>query len=440
MVKRIFSIFFICFLILLSVVSPISTSAYEITSFDITAESGMLVSLDTGEVLWEKNANQKVYPASITKIMTAVLMVESDKWDPTAKVTLTQEAFDICLGTGLSVSLLNVGEEFTQLDLLYTVLLSSFGDCTYLAASIFGGSIDGFVEMMNQKAQELGLSGTHYSNPVGLHDEGTYTTARDTHKLTLYAKKFDILNEVTSKSRYKLVTTSGTTRTLSTTNFLLDNSTRYYYQYAKGFKTGYTDVAGRCLVSTASYNGYTYMCILFKCPNNRNNRHEFLESRELYRWAFNNFTFKEIANSSEQVFEIPLKLSLDTDFVPLYFKEPFVSVLPKEADDSTIVVKPHFENETATAPIKKGQVLGYAEIIYAEKVIGKVDLIANEDIKQSKLLYFFEVVKNFFTSKAMKFVYIIIGAIIVGFILVCIKLNMPRKKKKIKYVPYKDDK
>lgn len=440
MVKRIFSIFFICFLILLSVVSPISASAYEITSFDITAESGMLVSLDTGEVLWEKNANQKVYPASITKIMTAVLMVESDKWDPTAKVTLTQEAFDICLGTGLSVSLLNVGEEFTQLDLLYTVLLSSFGDCTYLAASIFGGSIDGFVEMMNQKAQELGLSGTHYSNPVGLHDEGTYTTARDTHKLTLYAKKFDILNEVTSKSRYKLVTTSGTTRTLSTTNFLLDNSTRYYYQYAKGFKTGYTDMAGRCLVSTASYNGYNYMCILFKCPNNRNNRHEFLESRELYRWAFNNFTFKEIANSSEQVFEIPLELSLDTDFVPLYFKEPFVSVLPKEADDSTIVVKPHFKNETATAPIKKGQVLGYAEIIYAEKVIGKVDLIANEDIKQSKLLYFFEVVKNFFTSKAMKFVYIIIGAIVVGFILVCIKLNMPRKKKKIKYVPYKDDK
>lgn len=440
MVKRIFSIFFICFLIILSVISPLSASAYEITTFDITAESGMLVSLDTGEVLWEKNADKKVYPASITKIMTAVLMVESDKWDPTAKVTLTQEAFDICLGTGLSVSLLNVGEEFTQLDLLYTVLLSSFGDCTYLAASIFGGSIDGFVEMMNQKAQELGLSGTHYSNPVGLHDEGTYTTAQDTYKLTVYAKKYDILNEVTSKSRYKLVTTSGTTRTLSTTNFLLDNSTRYYYQYAKGFKTGYTDVAGRCLVSTASYNGYNYMCILFKCPNNRNNRHEFLESRELYRWAFNNFTFKEIANSSEQVFEIPLKLSLDTDFVPLYFKEPFVSVLPKEADDSTIVVKPHFENETATAPIKKGQVLGYAEIIYAEKVIGKVDLIANEDIKQSKLLYFFEVVKNFFTSKAMKFVYIIIGAIVVGFILVCIKLNMPRKKKKLKYVPYKDDK
>ena len=439
MPKRIFSIFFICFLILISVFAPISASAYEVTSFDITAEAGMLVSMDTNEVLWEKNADQKVYPASITKIMTAVLMVESDKWDPNAKVTLSQAAFDICLGTGLSVSLLDVGEEFTYLDLLYTVLLSSFGDCTYLAADIFGGSIESFVGLMNNKAQELGMTGTHYSNPVGLHDEGTYTTARDTYTLANYAKQHEIINEVTSKSRYKLVTTKGTSRTLSTTNFLLDSATGYYYPYATGFKTGYTDKAGRCLVSTASYNGYNYMCILFKCPNNRDNRYEFLQSRELFRWAFKNFSFKEIANSTEPVCEIPLELSMQTDFVPLYFKEPFISVLPNEADDSTIIVKTHFENETATAPIKKGQKLGYAEIIYAEKVIGKVDLIANEDIQSSGLLYFFKYVKDFFTSNFMKFVYLAIALVILGFILVCIKLNIPKKRKKVKYIPYKEN-
>ncbi len=440
MVKKTFSIFFICFLIILSVFSPISASAYEVTGFDITAESGMLISLDTGEVIWEKSPNKKVYPASITKLMTAALMLESDKWNPTEKVTLSQSAFDICLGTGLAVSLLDVGEEFTQLDLLYTVLLSSFGDCTYLAAEIFGGSVDGFVKMMNDKAAELGLSGTHYGNPVGLHDEETYTTAKDTYILSSYVKKFDLINEVTSKSRYKLTTAKGTTRTLSTTNFLLDNSTRYYYSYADGLKTGYTDKAGRCLVSTASYNGYNYMCILFNCPNNPNNRYEFLESRELYRWAFNNFTFKEIAKSSEPVFEIPLELSFETDFVPLYFKEPFVSVLPKDADDSTIIVKPYYNNETATAPIKKGQVLGYAEVIYAERVIGKVDLIANEDIASSSLLYFFKYVKDFFASDAMKLVYLVIALLIVGFILIMIKLNLPRKKRKIKYIPYKDEK
>ncbi len=439
MPKRIFSIFFICFLIITSVFAPISASAYEVNSFEITAEAGMLVSLDTGEILWEKNADQKMYPASITKIMTAIIMVESEIWDPNAKVTLTKAALDKTLGTGLAVSLMNEGEEFTQLDLLYMVLLSSFGDCAYLAADIYGGSLEGFVEMMNNKAKDLELNGTHYSNPVGLHEEETYTTARDTYKLAVYAKKYDIINEVTSKSRYKMTTTKGTTRTLSTTNFLLDQSTNYYYQYATGFKTGFTNAAGRCLVSTATRNGYNYMCILLKCPNKPNvKRYEFVESRELYRWAFNNFSFKEIAKSNEPVCEIPVEQSLQTDFLPLYFDKPFISVLPNEADDSTIVIKTFFENETATAPIKKGDVLGYAEIMYAEKVIGRVNLLAGEDVKASAILQFWELVKEIFTSKYMKVVYIIIAAIIVGFILVMIKLNWPRKKRKVKYIPYKE--
>lgn len=442
MPKKVFSIFFICFLIITSVFAPIQASAYEVTSFEITAESGMLVSLDTGEVLWEKNADKKMYPASITKIMTAIIMVESDIWNPEGKVTLTKAALDKTLGTGLAVSLMDEGEEFTQLDLLYMVLLSSFGDCAYLAADIYGGSLDGFVDKMNLKAQELGLNGTHYSNPVGLHEEETYTTARDTYKLCVYAKKYDVINEITSKSRYKIVTTKGTTKTLSTTNFLLDRSTNYYYQYATGFKTGFTNAAGRCLVSTATKDTrgktYNYMCVLFKCPNSNQKRYEFVESRELYRWAFNNFSFKEIAKSNEPVCEIPVEMSFETDFLPLYFKKPFISVLPNEADDSTIVIKTHFKNETATAPIKKGDVLGYAEIMYAEKVIGKVDLIANDDIKASGLLQFWEFVKNFFTSKYMKAVYLIIVLAIVGFIAVMIKLNWPRKRKRMKYIPYKE--
>ena len=180
------------------------------------------------------------------------------------------------------------------------------------------------------------------------------------------------------------------------------------------------------------------MCILLKCPNSPQKRFEFAESRELYRWAFNNFSFGEIAKSNEPVCEIPVEMSLETDFLPLYFEKPFISVLPNEADDSTIVIKTHFENEAATAPIKKGDVLGYAEVMYAEKVIGKVALIAGQDVKVSGLLQFWELIKDIFTSKYMKAVYLIIVAIIVGFILVMIKLNWPRKKRKVKYIPYKE--
>ena len=225
MLKRIFSVFFAVLILSFCVFTPITASAYEVTSFEITAKAGMLVSLDTGEILYQNNIDKKVYPASITKIMTALLIIESDKWNPDAKVTITKEILDMVLGTGLAVSLLEEGEEFTQLDMLYMVLVSSYGDITYLAAEIFGGTVDNFVDMMNKKADELGLKGTHYSNPVGLHEEETYTTVRDIYTLTKYALQYDIFKTVTSKDRYKVQTAKGTTRTLSTTNFLLDNTT-----------------------------------------------------------------------------------------------------------------------------------------------------------------------------------------------------------------------
>lgn len=441
MLKKTFSIIFISFLLILSIFSPLTASAYEVTSFEITAQAGALISLDTGEFLYEKNVDQKVYPASITKIMTAVLMLESDKWNPEGKITLNKDSLDIILGTGLASSLLKEGEEFTQLDMLNMVLVSSWGDITYLAAEYYGGTIENFVEMMNQKAQELKLTGTHYSNPVGLHEEGTYTTVRDIYLLSEYALQYEPFATATSLPRYKLVTTAGTTRTLSTTNFLIDTTTNYYYKYASGIKTGFTDEAGRCLVSTASYNGYNYICILMGCPNSPAKRYEFAESRELYRWAFNNFSFKEVAKSDEPICEIPVEYSLETDFVPLYFKKPFLTILPNDADQSTLVVETTFKNEVAKAPIKKGDVLGYAEISYAEKVIGRVDLVAGNDVQSSNILIFATKIKDFFTSVYMKLLYVLIAIIVIVFLIMCIRLNINRgKKRKVRYIPYNKEK
>ena len=436
MVKKTFSIIFICFLTILTVFTPLTASAYEVTGIDISAKAGMLISLDTDEILFEKNINQKVYPASITKIMTAVLMLESKKFDPKAKIKINQACLDVVLGTGLSVSLLKEGEEITHLDLLYTVLLSSYGDCTYLAAEYFGGSYENFVKMMNDKAKALGLTGTHYSNPVGLHEEETYTTVKDTYVLTKHALQYELFKTVTSASRYKITTTKGTTRTLSTTNFLLDKATNYWYQYASGVKTGFTEAAGRCLVSTASYNGYNYMCILFGCTNSTAKRYDFYESKELYRWAFNNFSYKEVANSDEPVCEIPVELSMETDFVSLYFKKPFSTILPNGADQSTLVVKNSFISETVDAPIKKGDVLGQAEIYYAEKKIGTVDLVAGNDVEKSNLLMMARVFKDFFTSNYMKFIYVLLIIIVVIFIFLFFYINRGRKKRKVKYIPY----
>lgn len=438
MPKRLFSIIFTVILVFSVILTPLTVSAYEITGIDITAKAGILVSMDTGEILYSNNIDQKMYPASLTKIMTVTLMLESERYDPAGKITMTKEAQDLVLGTGSAVSNFKVGEEITQLDLVYTVLMSSFGDCAYFAAIYYGGSVEGFVGMMNEKAAELGLTGTHYSNPVGLHEEENYTTVRDVCTLMTYALKNETFNTVCTASRYTIEATNmSDKRTLSTTNFLIDNTTNYYYQYAKGGKTGYTDEAGRCLASFASFGGYNYMCVLMNCPPNADRRYEFVESAELYRWAFNNFSFKEVANSTDPVCEMPVELSLDTDFVSLYFEKPFVTVLPNEADDSTIVVKTHLNAESVEAPVKKGEVLGTAEVIYAEQVIGTVNLVAGGSVKESKLLIALKYVKSFFSSVYMKVVYILIALAVVIFILMVIRLNMARiRKRRVKYIPY----
>lgn len=436
MFKRVFCVFLTICLIF----APILTvNAYEPSGIEITANAAMLVSLDTDEVLYEKNADQKVYPASITKIMTTLLMLESSKYDPQAKIAMSEEALDLISGTGSSVSLLEAGEEITQLDLVYMVLMSSYGDCSLLAAIYYGGSVENFVAQMNSRAAELGLTGTHYENPIGLHHEENYTTARDTYVLTKFALQNETFKEVCGSTRHTVNTSKSGSRVLSTTNFLQDNTTNYYYQYAKGVKTGYTDEAGRCLVSTASYNGYNYICVVFGCPPNEKNH--FTESKELYRWAFNNFEFKKVADTANPITEAGVELSLDTDFVSLYVEEGFVSILPKDADDSTISIVPKPTSQTVDAPIKKGQILGTADIIYAEEIIGTVNLVANEDIEKSTMLTVLRAVKNFFTSSYMKIVYVLIVLAILIFIIAVFKMNSKKsKKRKIKYMPYDKDK
>ena len=436
MVKKIFSlILIVCMVFCLT----FTANAYDPTGFDLNAKVALLASLDTDEILYSKDGDKRVYPASITKIMTTILMLEDESFDPDAKVTMTDEVLKMIRGTGSAVSNFKAGEEFTQKDLVYTVLMSSFGDCTYLAAIEYEGSVENFVAKMNQKAKELGLKNTNYVNPIGLHDENHYTTANDTLKLAKYALKNKLFKEVCETTKYTITTNYTEKRTIVTTNFLQDPNTNYFYKYAKGVKTGYTDEAGRCLVSTASYNGYNYICILFGCTPRGAQRYEFLDSKNLYRWAFNNFELKTVADTQNPVCEIEVTLSSQTDFVPLYVEKSFSSVLPKEADDSTIEIRPKPFKDSVQAPIKKGQVLGTADIVYAENVIGTVNLVAGEDVKKSFWLSTFDSIGKFFSSVYMKIVYAIAALAVLAFIISLIVLNSGRgKKRKVKYIPYNE--
>ena len=156
MKKTIFSIIFTIIIILSSIFVPFTVGAYEVTEFEVTADAGALISLDTGEFLYEKNLDKKIYPAAITNIMTAVIVLESEKYADSNTITMTEEALNEILGTGCAVSHLKAGEIITHLDLVHLITVTSCGDCSLLAAKYFGGSVKGFVKMMNEKAKELG--------------------------------------------------------------------------------------------------------------------------------------------------------------------------------------------------------------------------------------------------------------------------------------------
>lgn len=417
-----------------------NASAYQVTGFEVTAKGAVLLSLDTDEILYSKNLDGKVYPASLAKLLSAIVVIENTPDLDKEMITMTQAAEYEILGTGASVVGFKVGEQVTAREALAALLIHSGGDCAIAIAHHYGGDSAGFMKMVNAKAQEIGMKNSKFGNPVGLHDENTYTTVNDLILLTKYALKYDIIMEIANQPRYTMKPTNMSgERHLATTNMLIDNTTAYYYTFADGLKTGFTDEAGRCLISTATYNGYKYLCILTGCKNDWNNRIEFLETANLYRWAFNNFSYKTIIEATEPITELPVRLSAETDFVSLYANKPLRAIFPDKADLSTVKIIPKIDYKSIDAPVKKGTVLGSAQVIYAEQVIGNVELVAGSDVEASTLLIIGDKVLSVVTSSIFLGFLGVIGAVILIFIIWIIIINRKPKKRKVRYIPYNED-
>ncbi len=435
MLKKL-SIYILSFILIISILScPVY--AYQINGFTLNAKTAILYSLDTGDILYSQNADTLVYPASLTKMLAAMVLIENTPDLDSEILTYTKQANNEILGTGSVVIGLKIGEQITARQALYCLLVSSGGDVAYAIAHHYGGSTDGFVALMNEKAKEIGMTSSHFGNPVGLHDEETYTTGNDILTLTKYALQYDIFKEVTSTVRYTLPATNMSgERHYSTTNYLINPTTNYYYQYASGVKTGFTTEAGRCVVSTASYGGYNYLCVIMGCDNADGRRHEFIDSRSLYRWAFNNFEYKSILDTTKPITEIEVELSLDTDHIPLYAEKNLAQIFPKNADTSTVTIKPNLFSQKIDAPVTAGTLLGTADVIYSEEKIGTVNLVAGETVNSSFILVAVRILKNIFASTAFKIVLAVIILAILVYIGMIIKLNSGKKNhRKVKYIP-----
>ncbi|MBR6743404.1 MAG: D-alanyl-D-alanine carboxypeptidase [Clostridia bacterium] len=436
MKKRIISLILI-FIIVFSLFSPTTASAYQITGVDLHCEAAMLVSLDTGDVLFTKNAQKRMYPASITTLLTAVVVIESAEDFENGTITYTKSANNLILGTGSVVLGLKVGEEIAVKDAVAATLVSSCGDAAYALAEHIGGSKEGFAELMNQKAQEIGLTNSHFTNPIGLHDEEHYSTAEDIYILAKYAFSNEFIKKCLSSASYKLgATNMRPEKTIVTSNLMINPNTSVYYKLAVWGKTGFTDEAGRCLVSIASNQGYNYIAVTLGTATPGGVRYEFLDSANMFRWAFNNFEYKSVLAKNTPVAEAKVELSFETDHVTVGLEGGLEALLPKDADSSTIKIKPRLSSDTFKAPIEKGQKMGEADIYYAEEKIGTVNLVATRQVKANGFLIIARSLKDFLTSTVMKIVYVAVALAIIIFTIVVIEINHSKKRhRKVKYKP-----
>ena len=249
-------------------------------------ESVYLFNLDTGKPILRQNSDQQRYIASLTKMMTALLFLESGK-DMNAEITiptsLTQEFKDIQNANGSTMNL-RIGETVRRIDLLYGLLVASANDAaSVIASDVSGGDLTAFVARMNARASQLGCTTTHFSCPHGLYDANNYSTARDLAKIALACYANPTYRQVADTVRYQLPATNvHETRTITTTNKLLQPGSAAYRSYAHGMKTGFTTKAGRCFVTFAQQDGHTYGLVIL----GSNSQNIFREASELLDWAF----------------------------------------------------------------------------------------------------------------------------------------------------------
>ncbi len=390
----------VIFTVLICLFAPFFSVYAEYTPpFEVSAEAVYMVNLDTDTVVYQKNANKKMYPASLTKIMTTILAYENTTDLDNTMVKCGATVWDEFMGMNVSHAGIIPGEERSMRDLIYCMMLPSANEAASIVASYIGGSRSDFVAMMNEKAQELGAVSTHFVNPHGLHDDEHYTTAQDMYLITKYAMQIPGFMDVAATPTYTLVASNKRgTQYINTTNRMQVQGSDVYYPYIRGIKTGTTDEAGRCFISTATKDGYTYLIVLLGAPINdaQGNRYEenkaFADTKQLYQWAFDSFEVKELLNNEQPITEVPLKLNWDKDYLHLRPETGFTALVPKSVGEGDVIHRfnvPSFVN----APVKKGDVIGTVELMVMGARVGSVNLLAEESAERSDILYWFEILK-----------------------------------------------
>ena len=326
-------------------------------------ESVYLFNADIDKPILDQNAGQQRYIASLTKMMTALLFLESGKdlnEEITIPTSLTQEFKDIQNANGSTMNL-RIGETVRRIDLLYGLLVASANDAASVIANDVAGSLPNFVAMMNQKAQELGCTSTSFTCVHGLYDYGNVSSARDLALIASACAANETYMKIANTLSY----------ILPATNLMLNPEYPYYRDYIRGMKTGFTTLAGRCYVTFAQKNGHTYGLVILGSDLDN----IYKEASELLDWAFASFADRRLVDTTTPLTTVPLTKCRSAEAVELYAAEPVSGY--GHADDK--VTYSFALPERVSATVKADAVLGQATVYLDGYEVGTVDLVTHQE-------------------------------------------------------------
>lgn len=421
---------------------PAAAISYE-PDFTLTSKAVYLENLDTGLVLYEKNTDQQMYPASLTKIMTAILVLENVKDLDQETAAYPMWIQDMLYGTNASLGGLIVGEKLTIRQLLTSALVQSGNESAMILAGYVGSGgmadfmprdITSFVEMMNDKAKALGCTGTHFTNPTGLHSDNHYSTARDMAIMAKYAMQNPVFASLVKNYAVQLGQTNKHSDLWQySTNKMLLTSSPYYYAPVVGIKTGSTDEAGRCVISQAEDNGYRYFCVVMGAPSTTAEPFpNFIETRQLYRWAFGTFSLKTLLEQGELMAEVPVKYSGDGKIAKLAVKDDVVKLLRNDISSDSIIYHTELP-ESIEAPVAAGDSVGTLHIMLMGEEIGTAELVATQDFSLSWFRKALGTIGALLSSTTAKIILIVVVLAVVAYIVYMVQHNKKKKRHRSRY-------
>lgn len=432
-IRRILSVFLLSVLLAALFLTP---CAYALEEPTLDARNALLVDETADRVLYGYKEKEKAYPASITKVMTALLVLEAvDRGELSLSQPITASNVAVTSITADSSTAGIVADEVLSVEeLLYCLLIVSANESANVLAEAVAGTIPDFVDKMNQRAQELGCEGTHFVNPNGLHDPNHYTTAWDIYLIAREAMKHELFTTICSSKAHNVpATNKSKARELHSTNALISNwrTLGYIYDYADGLKTGSTPEAGRCLLATAVKDGRRLISVVLGCSvkniGGQDRLMNFVDSATLLDWGYNNFSVKTIFTTEDLIQEVPVALSKETNGVLVHAAEDVSFLLPNDVTPDMLERKVTVYGDTAYAPIEAGQELGEMTLSYDGYTYATVKLLAADSVSVNRFLQGKYILGQFFSKTIVKIVTIVV-ILLALFLVVWFKMLRPKKR------------